>query len=42
MLKGDAHIRYAETFLSGLKGGILDASFKTVRCKPMSVEFKIN
>lgn len=31
MLKGDAHVRYLDTFLVGLKGGILDATLKAVR-----------
>ncbi|THH11551.1 hypothetical protein EW145_g600 [Phellinidium pouzarii] len=30
MLKGEAHVRFTETFLSCLKGGIIDASFKTL------------
>lgn len=33
MLKGEAHARYTETFLNGLKNGILEASFKTVRSR---------
>ena len=30
MIKGEVYVRYPEAFLSGLKGGVLDASFKTV------------
>lgn len=31
MIKGDAHNRYHDAFLAGLKGGFVDMSFKTVR-----------
>lgn len=30
MLKGDAHMRYTETFLASLKDGFIKASLKTV------------
>lgn len=31
MIKGEAHNRYRDSFLAGLKGGFVDMSFKTVR-----------
>lgn len=34
MLKGEAHVRYMDSFLAGLKNGMLDASFKTVCLGP--------
>ena len=34
MLKGDVHIRYAEAFVSCLRGGFIDASMKTVSSQP--------
>ena len=30
MLKGDVHIRFPESFLHGLRSGMLEASLKTV------------
>lgn len=30
MLKGDAHTRYPETFIAGLKNGVLDGTLKAV------------
>lgn len=30
MLKGDAHSRYPETFIAGLKNGVLEATLKAV------------
>jgi CLIP-associating protein 1/2 len=34
MLKGDAHLRYSDTFLACLKDGFLQASLKPVRNGP--------
>ena len=30
MLKGDAHSRYPETFVAGLKNGVLEGTLKAV------------
>lgn len=31
MVKGDVHVRFTDTFMTGLRGGLIDASLKTVR-----------
>ena len=37
MLKGDAHTRYAETFLACLKDGFMQLSLKTVSLFPLAL-----